>query len=98
MIAAGRMTPAGLAAYDARQSYSDETLARVAEAEVALDPEIERALRAHPTAWTHFTNLAPGFRKLYAGWLMGAKRPETRAKRIAEALVLLARGEKLGMR
>ena len=31
--------------------------------------------------------------KHYIGWIITAKRPETRAKRLAESLALLGRGE-----
>jgi uncharacterized protein YdeI (YjbR/CyaY-like superfamily) len=32
------------------------------------------------------------------GWIEAAKRPETRARRIAEAAAKLARNEKLGLK
>jgi uncharacterized protein YdeI (YjbR/CyaY-like superfamily) len=42
--------------------------------------------------------LAPSYRRLYVGWILAAKREETRARRITEAIGLLAAGKKLGLR
>ena len=49
-------------------------------------------------AWENFTNLAPGYKKQYAGWLVAAKRPETREQRLEEAIRLLEQNQKLGMK
>jgi len=42
--------------------------------------------------------MAPGYRKQYVGWLLNAKRPETRERRLKEAITLLAMNKKLGMK
>lgn len=98
MIAQGKMKPAGLAAYEQRRSY-DENMLRARESkEIQLTPELESALKQNRAAWDNFRKLAPGYRKQYAGWLMSAKRVETREKRLAEALVLLENNQKLGMK
>ena len=57
-------------------------------------------LKAPPNkkAKANFDRLAPTYRKQYIGWIIMAKRPETKEKRIAESLVLLEKGEKLGMK
>ena len=90
LIAKGLMTRAGQQAFDRR-------IARVA-AELKLTPEIERRLQANRKAWEHYLRLTPSCRRQYAGWLLAAKRPETREKRIREAKKLLAAGKKLGMK
>lgn len=59
---------------------------------------IATALRANKKARENFNNLAPSYRKQYVGWIATAKKEETRKKRIREAIELLARNEKLGMR
>ena len=66
--------------------------------ETALIPEIEKKLKANKKAWDNFNNLAPGYRKQYVGWIMNAKKQETRQKRMEEAIKLLTRNEKLGMK
>jgi len=98
MIAAGIMMPAGLQAFERRKSYDQELLRHRQSNEIALPQEIEQALRSNQTAWRNYKALAPGYRKQYAGWLSSAVRPETRQKRLREALRLLEQNRKLGMK
>jgi uncharacterized protein YdeI (YjbR/CyaY-like superfamily) len=98
MIAAGRMQPAGLAAYRRRIAYEDVFLAARAQPEPHLVPEIEEELRSHQQAWASFTRLTPAQRRQYVGWLNDAKKPETRTRRVREAKKLLAANRKLGMK
>lgn len=59
---------------------------------------LSEALRENEKAWENFNNLAPSYRRVYVGWIANAKREETRERRIREAVELLARNEKLGMK
>lgn len=59
---------------------------------------IERALKANGRAWTHFELLAPSYRRSYVGWVDSAKRVETKQRRLREAVRLLERGQKLGLK
>jgi hypothetical protein len=54
-----------------------------------LAPDIASALAAEPDAQAFFEGLATFYRNNYVRWIEGAKRPETRAARIAEAVALL---------
>ena len=63
-----------------------------------LHPEFEKALKSNPLAKNNFDNLAPSYRKHYIGWISAAKREETVKKRINEAIVLLKKNQKLGMK
>lgn len=94
----GRMTKAGLAAFEAREAYDEETLKQLAASEVALTPALERAIRKNKRAWKNFNDLAPGYRKRYVRWLLDAKREATRERRLVEAIRLLENNEKLGMK
>lgn len=98
LIARGKMMPAGAAAFGQRKGYGERIPAARAGAEIALAPEIEKALRANSRAWKNFRALAPSYRNRYAGWLRNAKRPETLMKRLAEAVALLEKNAKLGMK
>ncbi len=98
LIAEGKMTAAGLAAFKRRRPCDDEFLEAKKAVEIPLTAEIENALMANRKAWDNFIRLAPGYRKQYAGWLMNAKRPETREKRLKEAIRLLANNQKLRMK
>lgn len=75
--AAGRMHPAGSAAFGRRQRslYSFEVPA------AELNPSFAARLRAHEEAWRFFSQQPPWYRRTSAHWVMSAKREETRAKR-----------------
>jgi len=90
--AAGRLTPAGLAAAPTTNSYAPRPV--IPE----LPPYIAKALRANPIAWKFFRELAPTYRRNFVVWIHMAKRPETRARRIRESIALLAEGKKLGLK
>lgn len=72
--------------------------------EVCLEMDItKRIVRApkdlreamSPSAKRVFSSLAPSHKKAYVEWITGAKKPETRVRRIAKAVELLAEGQKL---
>jgi uncharacterized protein YdeI (YjbR/CyaY-like superfamily) len=62
-----------------------------------VPPYIAKAFKTNRVAWANFEKLAPSHRWHYVLWIDSAKRPETREKRIREAIVRLAAGEKLGI-
>jgi len=94
LIAAGRMTPAGLAAFEAR----DEKRARqysYERANVAFDATSEEAFRANEAAWEFFQAQPKGHQRLHTWWVMSAKREETRARRLAVLIAASAEGRRL---
>lgn len=94
LIERKRMTPAGLARIDAALLRGK----RSPRPEPVLAPELEHKLKKHSAAWDGFQQLAPSYRRQYVGWIMSAKRPETRARRLDEAIGRLTQGLKLGMK
>jgi hypothetical protein len=60
----------------------------------ALAPDVTAALDAAPEAKAFFEALATFYRNTYIKWIESAKRPETRAARIAEMMELLKAGKK----
>ena len=96
LIAESRMRPAGLreverAKEDGRwdEAYDSPSTATVPE-------DFRAALDAEPAAAEFFASLGSTRRYSFLYRIADAKRPETRAKRIAEYVELLARGETLG--
>jgi uncharacterized protein YdeI (YjbR/CyaY-like superfamily) len=63
-----------------------------------LPSYIERAFKADAATWRFFEALAPSYRRAYVGWIDAAKRAETRERRLRQAVVQLAKGEKLGLK
>lgn len=90
--AAGRLSPAGLAAAPTENGYP----ARPSVPE--LPDYIAEAFRAVPDAWRHFEALPRTSRRDFVVWIHTAKRPETRERRIRESIALLVAGKRLGLK
>ncbi len=93
---AGRMAPSGLAAFENRDPkraglYSTENR------HVVLSAQFERRFRAKKAAWKFFELQPPGYRRLAAFWVMSAKRPETRERRLLQLISDSAKGQRLAM-
>ena len=98
MIAEGRMTEFGLARIDeAKQSGFWHKSPRP-DISFEIPEKFECALQQNKEAQAFFQQLAPSYQKHYIGWIVMAKRPETREKRIKESIALLKKGEKLGLK
>jgi uncharacterized protein YdeI (YjbR/CyaY-like superfamily) len=99
LLTEGKVRKAGLAKIDPSilrpgsppappvSKFSDQTSAFIA-----------RLLKANPPAWENFKNLAHSYQKNYIRWITAAKRSETRDKRLKEAIRLLVRNQKLGLK
>jgi hypothetical protein len=59
-----------------------------------LPPDVARALASEPAARRFFEGLATFYRKNFMRGIESAKRPETRAKRVAEMVALLKAGKR----
>lgn len=60
--------------------------------EPAIDVDIRQALEASPSALAAFGGLPPSHRREYLSWIGEAKKPETRARRIAATIGRLGGG------
>ena len=67
-------------------------------AELPVPEDLSEALRANPTAGRRFGKFTPSQRKEYVEWILDAKRPETRAKRLATMIEQVAEGKPLHWR
>ncbi|MFN8638184.1 MAG: YdeI/OmpD-associated family protein [Dehalococcoidia bacterium] len=95
LIEAGLMTPAGLAKIEAAQA--DGSWGRLDAVEAFEMPDDLRvALEAAPPAMEHFEAFAATSRKGMLFWVTQAKRPETRARRIAEVVSNALEGRRAG--
>lgn len=82
LVAQGRMQPAGQAVIDDAKERGLWTLLDDAEALIE-SAELAAALDASPAARTHWDAFPPGVRKAALTQLAHAKRPETKARRVA---------------
>jgi len=94
LIAKGRMQPAGLRAFEARDSeksgysYEQRKSAEFNAAQLAK-------FRANRRAWAHFEAEPPGYRHLFTWWVISAKREETRERRLEKLIAECAKGTRL---
>jgi uncharacterized protein YdeI (YjbR/CyaY-like superfamily) len=93
--ASGRLKPSGIEHAPTDRGY-DPRPPRY-QMPATLPRYIQVALRKHPAAWRHFEALAPSHRRRYVGWIESAKREETKARRLEEAIRLLTTGKPLGL-
>ncbi len=84
LMADGRMAPPGLEKLEAAKQDGSWTLLDAVEA-MEMPADLEQALASYPDAARHFNAFPPSARKVILQWVTLAKRPETRAARIAEA-------------
>ena len=95
LIREGRMQPAGLRAFEARDpeksgvySFEQRTAAR-------LSPEAEAQFRVNPAAWSFFESQPPGYRRTAVWWVVSAKREATRAQRLETLIEDSAAGRRI---
>jgi hypothetical protein len=71
------------------------TLSRdVTERKMEAPADLAGQLATNPKAAAYFAKLAYTHQRDYVRWLEGAKKPETRARRLAETVAMLGQGRK----
>jgi uncharacterized protein YdeI (YjbR/CyaY-like superfamily) len=83
LLRAGRMHPAGIAAFEARTPPKTGVYTYENRDQAKLSREQQRRFRANGRAWEFFQAQPPGYRKSAIFWVVSAKREETRARRLA---------------
>lgn len=61
---------------------------------IDMPDDLAAALAVNPAAQATYDGFPPGCRREYLEWVTGAKRPETRTKRIAEAVAMMSEGKR----
>ncbi len=89
----GLMTPTGERAYEENKHKSGLYSYEKPLASLAADEE--RLFRKNKAAWKHWESQPPGYRKLVLNWITTAKKPETRAKRLATLIEDSAAGRRI---
>ncbi|SFC04082.1 Uncharacterized conserved protein YdeI, YjbR/CyaY-like superfamily, DUF1801 family [Parapedobacter composti] len=93
LIEEGRMTPAGLACVEVAQQNGCWTILDEVEA-LTIPEDLEAAFLLHDGAKNYFDSLSRSARKAILTWVVLAKRPDTRQKRVNEIAVLAAQNKK----
>lgn len=93
LIAEGRMQPAGLAEVERARADGRWDAAYAGQASIEVPADLAAALAAEPRAEAMFGILTSQNRYAVLYRVTSAKRPETRARRIAQFVSMLSRGE-----
>jgi uncharacterized protein YdeI (YjbR/CyaY-like superfamily) len=94
LIADGRMRPAGLAAVEAARADGRWDRAYAGSATITVPDDLAAALAAEPAAESFFAGLAKTNRYAVLWRVHTAGTPQTRAKRIAACVQMLAEGRR----
>ena len=95
LIAAGRVRPAGLREYEAAKADGRLDNAYEPQSTISVPPDLQKAFDENPEAARFFETLDSQNRYAVLYRIHDAKRPETRARRIAQYVEMLAEGRKL---
>jgi uncharacterized protein YdeI (YjbR/CyaY-like superfamily) len=95
MIESGEMKPAGLREVERAKADGRWDAAYAPQSRAKVPDDLREALDANPPAREFFGTLNSQNRYSILYRVNDAKRPETRARRIAQFVEMLARGEKL---
>jgi uncharacterized protein YdeI (YjbR/CyaY-like superfamily) len=95
LVESGKMQPAGLAAIERAKSSGTWEQAYDPPSSSPMPDDLQAALDANPEAAAFFETLNSSNRYAILYRVHDAKRPETRARRIAQFIEMLSRGEKL---
>jgi uncharacterized protein YdeI (YjbR/CyaY-like superfamily) len=95
LIAEGRMHPAGLAQVEAAKADGRWDAAYPAQSQAQVPEDFQRALDEHAGAKRFFETLTGSTRYAFLYRLHNVSKPDARAKRIADYIELLNKGETL---
>jgi uncharacterized protein YdeI (YjbR/CyaY-like superfamily) len=95
LIAEGRMRPHGLAEIEAAKADGRWEAAYAPQSSIEVPADLQAALDANPKAAAFFATLKGANRYAVLYRIGEAKKPETRAARIAKFVGMLERGETL---
>jgi uncharacterized protein YdeI (YjbR/CyaY-like superfamily) len=95
LIEAGRMRPAGLAEVERAKADGRWAAAYAGQRSIGVPDDLQRELDARPGAKAFFAELTGQNRYAILYRLQDAKKPETRARRLAQFVAMLEAGETL---
>jgi uncharacterized protein YdeI (YjbR/CyaY-like superfamily) len=94
--AAGKMTPAGLRAFEQRSDDRSAIYSYEQRENATLPPEFEARFQASAKAWTYFQKQPAWYRRTATYWVASAKREETRLRRLDTLIADSAAGRSIG--
>jgi uncharacterized protein YdeI (YjbR/CyaY-like superfamily) len=95
LIASGRMRPAGLGEVQRAEADGRWDAAYQGQRDITIPDDLQRELDARPEAKAFFTELNSQNRYAILYRLQDAKKPATRAQRLAKFVAMLEAGERI---
>jgi uncharacterized protein YdeI (YjbR/CyaY-like superfamily) len=96
LIKAGRMKPAGLRTFEERDPRKTNLYSFEQRHAATFDPMLEKRFRANAKAWKFFQAQPDGYRRVATFYVMSAKQPETRMRRLDQLIDDSAAGLRIG--
>ena len=94
MVRLGKMTPAGMAAFEKRKEDKSVVYSYENRPE-KLDPVFENKFREKIEAWNFFSEQAPSYKKTVFYWIMSAKQESTRLSRLDKLIAASESGKRI---
>ncbi|MBK7901746.1 MAG: YdeI/OmpD-associated family protein [Proteobacteria bacterium] len=86
--------PTGLAAYQCRTEGRTRVYSYEQVVDAQLTDEEQRVFRRDKAAWQYFESAPPGYRRAVSHWIVAARRPEPRARRLQQLMAACAAGKR----
>lgn len=97
LIKEGKMTPTGMEQVEIAKKNGMWEKAYSAKKDIEIPDFFEKELKKNKQAFTYFFNLAKSYQNQYLGWILSAKREETRQKRIKIVIERCEKNQKPGL-
>ena len=92
LVEEGLAAPTGLAAFDRRADDRTASYSYEQRRSARFEPDQERRLHADEGAFAFFEAQPPSYRRAAIHWVISAKRPETRERRLTQLIECSAAG------
>ncbi|CAN5203907.1 YdeI/OmpD-associated family protein [soil metagenome] len=94
LLEAGRMQPAGLAAFELRKEERSGIYSHEQPSVELPEPYLE-VIRRNPAAWEFFQKQSASYRKAVNWWIINAKQEKTRLSRLEKLVAYSVRAERV---
>ncbi|KYK29299.1 hypothetical protein AYK20_05735 [Thermoplasmatales archaeon SG8-52-1] len=92
MIKEGKMKKEGLEKYN--YGIKNNLIAPLTDKKIKTPEDFQKALESNDKAFENFSTLAPSYKIMYIYWIIGAKKEETRKRRIKKTVKLLSENKR----
>jgi uncharacterized protein YdeI (YjbR/CyaY-like superfamily) len=93
----GLMYPAGLAAFDRRSDDNTAIYSYEQRRTAKLEPAMEQRFKEDERAWAWFQDQPPSYRRTATHWVVSAKKPETRERRLQQLIADSKAGRRIAL-